>query len=137
MARTVLLTLEQLAAVLRANATDADKELPLAECVSRFRKAPSFARVVWERAAERYWKDQVLIAGPVGGVDKEALDLLPATVVDPDGCRRLVMEDSCDGCKHMHFVTASETGTSHSGWGCLRSGGHAIKKCSGFERGES
>ena len=57
----------------------------------------------------------------------------PMFVADPDGFRRLVSKDSCDGCKHLHFVKASEFGTSHNGWGCLMSGGHAIKRCSNYE----
>lgn len=55
------------------------------------------------------------------------------SVVDPDGVRRLLTEDSCDGCRHLHFVVASSTGTSSNGWGCLLSGGHAVKKCKNFE----
>ena len=55
------------------------------------------------------------------------------TVVDPDGFKRLISKDSCDGCKHLHFVQANPYGTSHSGCGCLMSGGHAVKRCQLFE----
>jgi len=54
-------------------------------------------------------------------------------LTDPDGFKRLVSKDSCDGCKHLHFVQASPYGTSHNGWGCLMSGGHAVKRCQLFE----
>lgn len=37
---------------------------------------------------------------------------------------------SCEGCLHRHYVVAHERGTSTSGWGCLQTGGHAVKRCS-------
>lgn len=42
--------------------------------------------------------------------------------------------DSCEGCKHRHWVQAAPLGytMSRSGWGCLWTGGHAIKRCQGF-----
>jgi hypothetical protein len=55
------------------------------------------------------------------------------TVIDPDGFERLISKDSCDGCRHLHFVTANPCGSSHNGWGCLMSGGHAVKRCELFE----
>lgn len=54
-------------------------------------------------------------------------------LTDPDGFKRLISKDSCDGCKHLHFVQATPYGTSHDGWGCLMSGGHAVKRCQLFE----
>ncbi len=61
---SIELTLEELAAILRVNATDADKELPLAECLERFRRAPALNRLMWERTAHRYWEEKALATDP-------------------------------------------------------------------------
>lgn len=43
-----------LAAILRANAVDADKELPLSECLRKFYLAPKVSQESWIRRAEKY-----------------------------------------------------------------------------------
>lgn len=43
--------------------------------------------------------------------------------------------DTCVGCVHRHYVVADERGTSMTGWGCLQTGGHAVKRCGMFSRG--
>ena len=53
----------QLAAILRVNAVDPDKELPLAECVKRFKAAPMGAQETWHRKA---WKYLLEAAQPPG-----------------------------------------------------------------------
>lgn len=42
---------------------------------------------------------------------------------------------TCVGCVHRHYVVADERGTSMTGWGCLQTGGHAVKRCELFSRG--
>ncbi len=43
-------------------------------------------------------------------------------------------ENGCEGCSHRWWVQADPYGSSISGWGCRLTGGHAIKRCSGFAR---
>jgi len=38
----------------------------------------------------------------------------------------------CDGCVHREWVEAARYATSASGWGCRRTGGHAVSRCSSF-----
>lgn len=39
----------------------------------------------------------------------------------------------CDGCRSRYWVEASPHGSSRPGWGCLYTGGHAIKRCSSYQ----
>lgn len=41
-------------------------------------------------------------------------------------------KEPCDGCRHLHFVTADPLGSSMDGWGCLLTGGHAVVRCNQF-----
>lgn len=59
MTRTVLLTLEELAAVLRETANHPDEDPPLSECVRKFREMPLFFRKMWEQKAVQLWNEQV------------------------------------------------------------------------------
>lgn len=62
---------------------------------------------------------------PIGeGSWQEIRDLLQSDTVKLE---------SCDGCVYRHWVAAAYYGTSSSGWGCLRSGGHAMKRCGNFK----
>jgi len=38
-------------------------------------------------------------------------------------------ELSCEDCQFLHYVKANPYGTSSNGFGCLYTGGHAIKRC--------
>lgn len=51
------MTVKQLAALLRVNAVDPDKDLPAKECMERFEKAPEYSQAVWLRKAEKYLKE--------------------------------------------------------------------------------
>lgn len=56
--QTIELTIEELAAILRVNAVDADKDLSLAECLAKWRAAHPDYRRLWERIALRFWREK-------------------------------------------------------------------------------
>jgi hypothetical protein len=47
----------QLAALLRANSVDPDKNLPFKECIARFERAPLSSQRVWLDKAREYLND--------------------------------------------------------------------------------
>lgn len=40
---------------------------------------------------------------------------------------------NCEGCIYRYWVEAAFFSMTTSGWGCLNSGGHAMKRCSQYK----
>ena len=41
-------------------------------------------------------------------------------------------DETCEGCTHRWWVRPVTYSTSTRGWGCLLSGGHAVRRCDAF-----
>lgn len=71
----------ELAAILRVNAVDPDKDLPLAECVKRFMAAPVGAQETWAKKAWGYLLEAAEPPGLTCGFDVNPF----ADPDDPEG----------------------------------------------------
>lgn len=43
---------------------------------------------------------------------------------------------TCRDCIHVHYIVPAPYSSSNYGWGCLKTGDHAIKVCRHFEAQE-
>lgn len=72
----------------------------------------------------------------VSAPSKETLERARAHLAAHSKPSAMQEATSCEGCIHRHYVTPDPMGTSRPGWGCLLSGGHAVKRCDGYERAQ-
>lgn len=79
--------------------------------------------------------ENVAIAGEDRDFDgtRNALSQI-AVIADYEASANCVSDPlGCGGCIHRDYVKAHPYGTSSNGWRCLKSGGHAIERCDGYE----